>query len=541
VRYFQNFQTMPKSLSRFIIFVLLFLAGSTGKGYSQLSNNWFNEDPDEDRFAGVSSDLVYKKLVKDLKPVTVVVAVIDGGTDIDHPDLKPNIWVNEDEIPDNGVDDDKNGYVDDLHGWSFIGGKEGDIAGETTEMVRLYRQYKPRFEGKTKRQIPQAEQKEFKEYLQIKEQLAREQKNAKEGFTNYESLKNQMDAIKQGIGKDTFTADEVIQLPSDDASFTTFKAGIADALRAGVDFSVIYDDILAGYNQFNSQLKYHYNPDFETRHLVGDDPENYTDRYYGNNNVKGPEADHGTHVAGIIGAVRNNDIGMNGVAADVKLMILRVVPNGDERDKDVANAIRYAVDNGAQIINMSFGKSYSPGKEAVDQALLYASNKNVLFVHGAGNDGANLDKYPNFPNPYIGDGNYKFENWLEVGAISSSGDAASFSNYSKTRVDVFAPGVKIYSTVPDNKYAHHDGTSMAAPVVSGLAALIWSYFPELNAKQLKTVITGSVIAVPFKTIQPGSKKKKVKFTTLCSTGGIVNAYRAFSIAKFYRKSRTSDQ
>lgn len=541
MRYFQNFQTMPKSLSRFIILVLLFLAGSTGKGYSQLSNNWFNEDPDEDRFAGVSSDLVYKKLVKDLKPVTVVVAVIDGGTDIDHPDLKPNIWVNEDEIPDNGVDDDKNGYVDDIHGWSFIGGKEGDISGETTEMVRLYRQYKPRFEGKTKRQIPQPEQKEFKEYLQIKEQLAREQKNAKEGFTNYESLKNQMDAIKQGIGKDTFTADEVIQLPSDDASFTTFKAGIADALRAGVDFSVIYDDILAGYNQFNSQLKYHYNPDFETRHLVGDDPENYTDRHYGNNNVKGPEADHGTHVAGIIGAVRNNDIGMNGIAADVKLMILRVVPNGDERDKDVANAIRYAVDNGAQIINMSFGKSYSPGKEAVDQALLYASNKNVLFVHGAGNDGANLDKYPNFPNPYIGDGNYKFENWLEVGAISSSGDAASFTNYSKTRVDVFAPGVKIYSTVPDNKYAHHDGTSMAAPVVSGLAALIWSYFPELNAKQLKTVITGSVIAVPFKTIQPGSKKKKVKFTTLCSTGGIVNAYRAFSIAKFYRKSRTSDQ
>lgn len=532
---------MSKTQFRFLILSMMAFFTLPGKGYSQLSNNWFNEDPDEDRFAGVSSDLVYKKLVKDMKPSTVVVAVIDGGTDIYHPDLKANIWVNEDEIPDNGIDDDQNGYIDDINGWSFIGGKKGDIAGETTEMVRLYRQYKKQFDGKSKKQIPKEQQKAYEEYQQISNQLAKEQKNAKEGFTNYESLKNQLDAIKSGIGKDTFTAEEVNNLPSADPSFTTFKSGIADALKAGVDFNVIYDDILAAYNQFYSQVHYHYNPEFETRHLVGDNPDDYADRNYGNNNVKGPEADHGTHVAGIIGAVRDNGVGINGIAANVKLMILRVVPDGDERDKDVANAIRYAVDNGAQIINMSFGKSYSPGKEAVDKALVDASGKDVLFVHGAGNDGANLDKAPNFPNPYLGNGTYKFENWLEVGAISSSGDAASFSNYSKTRVDVFAPGVKIYSTVPENKYAHHDGTSMAAPVVSGIAALIWSYFPELNVKQLKTIITGSVIEVPFKTTQPGSKKKKVKFSSLCATGGIVNAYRAFSIAGYYRKKRATDQ
>ena len=318
--------------------------------------------------------------------------------------------------------------------------------------------------------------------------------------------------------------------------------GIVKGMMAqGMSFQEIYEDqIKAAYEYFYGQYAYNWNPDYDARAIVGDDPGNLDDRSYGNNDVEGPDAMHGTHVAGIVAAIRNNDIGMNGVANNVRIMSVRTVPNGDERDKDVANAIRYAVDNGAQIINMSFGKGQSPYKQAVDDAVRYALKNDVLLIHAAGNDGKELlsgDEGNNFPNDEFAKKGFlkpKYaKNWISVGAITPAKDdhlPASFSNWSQAYVDVFAPGEEIYSTVPDNKYANLQGTSMAAPMVAGVAALLRSYFPDLTAEQVKEILMESTVPMTMQVIRPGDERQ-VAFTSLSVTGGVVNALQAVQLAE----------
>ncbi len=499
--------------------------------YGQLSKTWFNEDPSEDKFAGVSADLTYDKLLKNKTSKTVIVAVIDGGTEVDHPDLQANIWINPGEIAGNGIDDDKNGYVDDVNGWNFIGGKDGDVSGDNLEATRIYKKYKSKFEGKSAADFSGDEKNQFEVYQKAKSSMEDDLKYAKQGLKSYESYKMLLDSIKILTGKEEFTGEDVEKIQTENKRLDALKTSVASAMKSGTSFDEIYKPFNDGYKQFYSQVNYHLNPEFESRQIVGDNYDDITEKYYGNNNVEGPDGDHGTHVAGIIAAIRNNDLGMNGVAENVKIMVVRVVPDGDERDKDVANAIRYATDNGAKVINMSFGKSFSPNEKYVKEAIQYASSKDVVMVHGAGNDGANLDKGGNYPNPQYKQTKSRELAWIEVGAISSSGDVAKFSNYGAKTVDVLAPGVKIYSTVPDGKYEYFDGTSMASPVVAGVAAMLRSYYPSLTAPQIRQVIMDSVIKIPGKTILPGSKKKKVKYTKLCVSGGIVSAYKAVVLAE----------
>lgn len=523
-----------------LIALTLFFFASSSLLYGQLSKNWFNEDPAEDRFAGVSADVTYDKLLKNKTSKTVIVAVIDGGTEVDHPDLADNIWVNEDEIAGNGIDDDKNGYVDDVNGWNFIGGKDGDVNGDNLEMTRIYKKYVPKYEGKSSSGLSAEEKKEYELYKKVKTKVEEDLKDAKQGFVMYETYKKQLDSLKTAIGKESFTADDVANIQTNDKNMEDLKNAIASAMKNGATFEEIYKPFEEGYKYYYSQVNYHLNTEFEPRPIVGDNYDDITEKYYGNNSVEGPDGAHGTHVAGLIGAIRDNDLGMKGVASNVKIMVLRAVPDGDERDKDVANAIRYATDNGATIINMSFGKSFSPGEKHVEEAMQYASSKDVLMVHGAGNDGANIDKESNYPNPYYGESKNRELSWIEVGAVSSSGDVASFSNYGAKSVDVLAPGVKIYSTVPDGKYEYFDGTSMASPVVAGVAAMLRSYYPSLTAPQVRQIIMDSVIKMPGKTQLPGSKKKQVKYTKLCVSGGIVNAYRAVNLAESRVVSSSND-
>lgn len=515
---------------KFIVFTFICLFFSS-VSFSQLSKNWYNEDPAEDRFAGVSADITYDKFLKNKTSKTVIVAVIDGGTEVDHPDLADNIWVNDDEIAGNGIDDDKNGYVDDVNGWNFIGGKDGDVNGDNLEMTRIYKKYKPKYEGKSSSGLSAEEKKEYELYQKVKTKVEEDLKDAKQGFTMYETYKKQLDSLKTAIGKEDFTAEDVEKIQTTDKKMEDLKNTIAAAMKKEVTFEEIYNPFVEGYKYYYSQVNYHLNTDFEPRTIVGDNYDDITEKYYGNNSVEGPDGAHGTHVAGLIGAIRDNDLGMKGVASNVKIMVLRVVPDGDERDKDVANAIRYAADNGATVINMSFGKSFSPGEKHVEEAMQYAASKDVLMVHGAGNDASNIDKASNFPNPFYGESKTRELSWIEVGAVSSSGDVAAFSNYGAKSVDVLAPGVKIYSTVPDGKYEYFDGTSMASPVVAGVAAMLRSYYPTLSAPQVRQVIMDSVIKMPGKTLLPGSKKKKVKYTKLCVSGGIVNAYKAVVLAE----------
>lgn len=514
--------------SRILIIQILLLLTVFSVNAQDLKN-WFNEDPSREKYAGVSSDLAYESMLqnKDAKPVTV--AVIDGGTDIHHPDLKDNLWVNEDEIPGNGIDDDKNGYIDDVHGWNFIGGPDGDVRHDNMEAVRVYNSLKSKFEGKTKSEIGGGDKKEYEEFLRAKTLIAIENNLNKPYMEEFESLLKIMDDILLTVeDENNFTAEEVMAIESGDSLFIMMKEAIAAAMSNEVPFEVIHKDIREGHKHYSNAVKYHYNTDFDPRHIVKDNYMDFSERFYGNNNVVGPDAEHGTHVAGIIAANRNNDIGIKGVASHARIMVIRAVPDGDERDKDVANAIRYAADNGAKIINMSFGKPFSPGKKYVDEAVRYASSKGILMVHAAGNEGANTDVEPNFPSPFYADTKTKEPLWIEVGAITSSGDIADFSNYGKKRVDVLAPGASIYSTMPGGTYEFQDGTSMAAPVVSGIAAIIWSYHPNLTAIQVKEAITKSVIKPRIKTMIAGGKKMKYK--NLCTSGGFVNAALALRIA-----------
>ncbi|GAA4295216.1 S8 family peptidase [Nibribacter koreensis] len=503
--------------------------------------NWYNLSPEVEQVQGVSVNRVYQELLPTRTPKRkMVVAVIDSGIDILHEDLQGRIWTNAKEIAGNGLDDDNNGYVDDVHGWGFLGNAKGeDIKFETYEFVRILRKLQLTYgHYPSLQKVPVAKQQEYKQYAAAKkaydEELAKQQKN-QQSLANFSQVLAKVEGIiAQHLGKKDFTLAEL-------KGITTASE---DVLRARAWLVGRYD---LGYTPYSFQrmletsdlfLNQHLNLTYDPRStIIGDNPEDIQDRQYGNSNVTGPRPDHGTPVAGVIAGVRNNQIGIDGIAQDVEIMALRAVPQGDERDKDIALAIRYAVDNGAHIINMSFGKSFSAQRSLVDEATAYAESKNVLIVHAAGNDASNIDEAANYPTKKRTDGTLA-SNWLEVGANARLLDenlCGEFSNYGKLTVDLFAPGVDIISLAPGNQYHKMDGTSFASPVVSGVAALVWAYYPELTAVELKEVLLASTVQHPKqKVYQPNlasANKRKVAFTALSKTGGIVNAYQAMLLAE----------
>lgn len=493
------------------------------------------KDPSEGIY-GVGAEKAYE-LLKDRKPTKVVVAILDSGVDTDHEDLKDNIWVNEDEIAGNGVDDDKNGYVDDVNGWNFLGNANGENLNQANlEITRIYRKLAPRFqEVESKKEVAKADRADYELFVKAKEEILKELNETAGEFeqvNGFLTIYNAADSTATAELGEGYSAEDLGGWQGE--SVQLYKQ-ILSGLAQDPNFS---KDALVKYHTYlQEKLEYHYNPNFVDRSFIGDDPDNTEDRFYGNNDVSAPHDDHGTHVAGIVGAVSGNNIGMDGICPNVELMILRTVPNGDEFDKDVANAIRYAADNGAHIINMSFGKAYSPHFEEVQRAIKHAEEKGVLMIHAAGNDAENVDRTSNYPDP-----NYAFEKgscstWLTIGASSSTGDehlVGVFSNYGKKSVDLFSPGVQIYSTKPNDTYEFEDGTSMAAPVVSGVAALIKSYFPEITAAELKQLLLDSSNKYPkLSVLLPDpeyNQTKTTKFKKLSANGGVVNAYNAAKLA-----------
>jgi subtilisin family serine protease len=504
--------------------------------------NWQNLDLKKDSVMGISTERAYLELLKGKKAAPVIVAVIDCGIDTNHEDLKAVLWTNPKETR-NGKDDDQNGYADDRHGWNFIGSAKDNVLYDNTELVREVRIAQPRFEGKDSTAVPAKELPAFRLYKKQKAELDQKLSDAQKMLNGITAFNQILENMTKKMGKaDPAMADFESYQPIDQQE-DRIKTVVLSNLKTGMDFklfkAVQIDDALKHYR---IEVGYHYNIAFDPRkELVGDNYVNSNERYYGNADISGPEPDHGTHVAGIIGAERDNNMGIKGVADHVLLMGVRVVPDGDERDKDIANAIRYATDNGAKVINMSFGEDYSFDKNAVDDAVKYAMSKDVLIVHAAGNDDKNLDKEDNFPNRVYADKSGTAGAWIEVGASGFKDDEnlkAVFSNYGKTRVDVFAPGVAIYSCVPVSKYEAHDGTSMAAPMVAGLAALIFEYYPKLTAVQVKDIILNSVVRIDHQVNLPGKAgTKSVRFSELCNTGGIVNAYRALQLAEQYKQGK----
>lgn len=504
--------------------------------------NWYNLDPAKDRIQGASVNRAYKDLLMQKAPhKKIVVAVIDGGVDISHEDLQGKIWINKGEISDNGIDDDNNGYIDDIHGWNFIGNAKGEnIHYENLEHVRIVKKFNSKFtDVQVPDQMSKTDQEEYALYMTCKEKYEQELKEYQDteklltSFeTGYIAAEN---ALKTFLKKDQYCIADVKSIksaPDDVKKARTYmlyldKNGFTQqTLREMKDHT-------------RSYLDYRLNLGFDPRTIISDNPEDITDNQYGNNDVKGPSPEHGTFVAGIIAANRDNRIGTDGIAENAEIMVLRAVPDGDERDKDIALAVRYAVDNGAQVINMSFGKDYSPQKLFVDEAIRYAERSNVLVVHAAGNESENLDEHERYPTSNLHDG-VVISNWLDVGASTHKLNkefCGSFSNYGQQAVDLFAPGVNMISLFPENTYKMSDGTSFSSPVVSGVAALVWSYYPDLTAQQLKEILLNSAVKYPRQIVYlPGEQadeKTKIRFSELSKTGGIVNAYEALKIAEAF--------
>lgn len=490
-------------------------------------NHWAHADLVADTIPGMSLARAYKFL-EGKKGVTVIVGVIDSGIDIEHEDLKDVLWTNTKEIAGNGIDDDKNGYVDDIYGWNFLGGN-GDAAPEQLEITRIVAKLNPRFEGKTMENISEAEKADFKKYQEYVEAYKDASSRHFQTLARMEQIGANFAAVKKYLGKQAITLEDLQGINTDDQTLKTQVGDLIGLFGRGLD-----EDAYLDYYETQKKNK-NYDFNFDGRAIVGDNPEDFNDRNYGNGFVIGSkvEESHGTHVAGIILASRNNNKGLQGVANNAKLMSVRAVPDGDERDKDVALAIRYAVDNGAKVINMSFGKSFSPNKEWVFDAIKYAAEKDVLLVHAAGNDNKNIDVKDNFPNDSDDKVTEISDNVITIGALSANFNEnmpASFSNYGKLNVDVFASGVQIYSTVPKDEYAKYSGTSMASPEVAGIATLIRSYYPQLSASQVKHIIMNSGVKVNLQVLVPGLKGEKAPFSSLSKAGSIANAYNALLLA-----------
>jgi cell wall-associated protease len=531
--------------------VLSLMMGASASTFAQkVPEDWFHRDPSEG-YNGMGTNKLYETILKGKKSQTIIVAVLDSGVDGEHEDLKEVMWTNPGEIPGNGIDDDKNGYVDDIHGWNFLGGKNGNISHETLELTRLYAKLKKKYDGKTEAEASdKSEYKKYVEYRDLVEKARTDSKAAIEKYTLREmEISKSFDRVATLLGEKPLNAENVKAVDDSEKEAALGKKILLSMLEEDTFATVaeakksISEQIADAKEHYENQYKYQYNPDFNDRlTIVGDNPENSYERYYGNNDTRGPDASHGTHVAGIIAAGRKNGKGMDGVANDVRIMSVRCVPDGDERDKDVANAIIYAVDNGASVINMSFGKSYSYDKEAVDKAVRYANDHDVLIVHAAGNDANNNDEGGNFPTKNFEKRGGLFKpkqakNWIEIGALSWKGGEdmpATFSNYGKKMVDVFSPGVAIYSTIPDNQYASFQGTSMASPACAGVAALLRSYYPDLNATQIKEILRTSSVHSDQMVKQPTKDRSKpaslIKFSDLSNSGGFVSSTNAMTMA-----------
>jgi subtilisin family serine protease len=484
---------------------------------------WSHLDLDKDSIPGMSVDKVYAELIKDKKGSKVIVAVIDSGVDIDHPDLKSNIWTNKKEKATNKKDDDKNGFVDDVNGWNFL----GEANNENLELVRIL---KNPDDGSEIYKNAQAEfEKKYNEVFPLKPTV--------DMFLNAD--KN----IREALKKDDYTLEELEAMPS--VKYELFQSkrmmqSFAEQSQGG-NFR---ESLMEFKDYVYDQLNFNLNKEFDGRKIVGDNPNDINDKKYGNNTVYSKDRKdslHGTHVAGIIAQTRGNGIGGDGVAQNVEIMAIRAVPNGDEYDKDIALAIRYAADNGAKVINGSFGKDYSPHKEWVWDAIKYAESKDVLIVLAAGNDGKNVDITPNFPEDTKDKKTEISANVLKIGALNNdygSKMVADFSNYGAVNVDVFAPGVKIYATIPEGKYKYEQGTSMASPNVAGVAAMIRSFYPNLKAAQVKQIIMNSGTPINFE-VEVGEEHNLIPFSQTCVSGKIVNAFNAMNMAEQLSKEQTT--
>ena len=566
-----------KSIYIFIFLIIFIVSCSTikvAKGNSTILSdkkdtsklvlqNWYHKDYLLDGIPGISLDKFYKQHKKDSRSKSVIVAVIDTQVDVKHEDLKGQLWTNSKEIANNGIDDDHNGYIDDVNGWNFLGTPSGGyVVWANFDYTRLVRDWGPLFKDKTASQISLQELPNYKEYHRALTKLEEDEiyyknwlKSLHYSVFTYPSAK---DSLKHYFPKEDYTYQQLDSMYQkykiNDKTFRKRRedgdmdiGAMIGFMKARFDFNEkSLEDVKENETQIDSIVNKNLNIYFNERTALGDNPK-ILEKGYGNNNISNTKAghrliqDHATKVSGVIAATRENNIGIKGIAQNVKIMPLNISASGDEHDKDIAMAIRYAVDNGAKVINMSFGKEFSLHKKWVSDAFKYAEQHDVLIVHCAGNDSFNVDENPYYPNDVDYENPHEVvDNFINVGATTAKADStlvASFSNYGKKNVDLFAPGDKIYTTTAGNGYAYDSGTSLAAPMVSGTAALIWSYYPKLTAKEVKQIILESGTAYDMDVLIAGGEGKKAKFSELSKSGKVLNVYNAMQLAEKVSKKK----
>ena len=509
--------------------IALLLAGNSLSAQKKdtVPNNWHLLDTS---FNGINLEKAYDFLKQKNKTSTnVIVGVVDSGIDTTHEDLKPVLWVNSKP--------GASGYPGDVHGWNFIGGKDGrNLKTDSYEAARVYYKLKPKWDKDVNvSALSPTDIKEYATFLRAKEKVVGDVDDAEVKMLKMMLPKFIIgdSIIKKELAKEEYDARDLANYNPESADAKMAKSLILNISKMNNSDEISNVQLIEEFtNEVNKAKTAAVAPPDYRKEIVGDDESNINDKFYGNSDIMANTPFHGTHCAGIIGAARNNGLGMDGVADNVAMLTVRAVPDGDEHDKDIALGIRYAVDNGAKVISMSFGKDFSPEKEWVDDAFRYAQSRDVLLVHAAGNDAKNIDTTFNFPNMNFLRGGQAY-NLITVGASGNrlnGGLVAAFSNYGPKQVDVFAPGVGIYSTIPGgNKYGKASGTSMACPVVAGVAALIREYYPELSAQQVKFIIESTVVK-PNALVKNPETKEMVSMSELSKTGGIVNAYEAIKLA-----------
>lgn len=568
---FKNlFQPFMKSIIRFTFLICFFIISCKSAKETTTSSvqskdamqAWYQKDAAEDTIPGISLNKWYNQNKKKSKR-DIIVAILDTQLDVNHEDLKGQFWVNSKEIPNNGIDDDGNGYIDDINGWNFTSNKKQDyVVWGNFACVRIIRKWGPVFKDKNEDQIAAAELPNFKEYqraLKVYEKESSDYNNwLKSSRYSVALFPIVKDSLKHYFPKEDYTYQQLDSLYKiykiNDKTFRQRREDNDRDIGALIGFMKFrfennentMEKMLDTEREIDSIVNRNLNLNFNDRAVIGDNP-NVLEKGYGSGSIsiskKGFKnlQGHCTKVAGIIGANRNNNLGIKGFSDRIKLMPLNISYSGDENDKDIAMAIYYAVDNGAKVINMSFGKDFSSNQQWVSDALKYAEKHDVLVVHSAGNDRSNTDEFRNYPSDVNFDGTSEIcNNFINVGSTSKKPDSkfvSPFSNYGKQNVDLFAPGQEIYTTTKDNSYGSDSGTSLAGPMVSGTAALIWSYYPKLTAVEIKQIILESGTPYNLEVIVPGTKDKKVPFSDLSKSGKVLNAYNAMILAEKVSKKK----
>lgn len=523
---------------KLLAFLMLFVLPEISKAQREsYPLDWFLRDVEQDSMFGTGVHRIYKELLPGKKPASLIVAVIDSGFDTTAQMLRPVLWRNLGEIVGNGKDDDHNGYTDDIHGWNFMGTRDGDSQSRgVPEELRTYSWLLKTYKGDM-RKMPQEERDLFvslyRTYGIRKVEYERESIEAQEKLKEIKRIKKQ--AWFKKAYKEHMVRKATEPVLTNEEKIEMLKAGkpLPRVELDTVEKILTQERILLRTIESDKEL---FTIAFDIRKVIGDDPYDMNDRKYGHPYFPIASCSkHGTHVASTIGGVQEPNSGVYGIAQGVQIMLLQVVPpGGDEEDKDIALAIRYAVDNGAKVINMSFGKytALSSTQKWIEEAMDYAAAHDVLIVRAAGNNSKNIDQvnvYPGRPSKpetqacYICVGAHG----SNLRAVDKNNKLVIFSNYGKKSVDLFAPGHNIYSQVPGG-YAQQSGTSMASPVCAGVAALIRMYYPSLTAAQVKDIL--------MKTVTPCNQTCKfvripLKFSDMSISGGMLNGYEAMKLAE----------